>query len=98
MAVTYCPLSGTGMAFDARVSGLLYNSDVLLYDRATESPWSQIVLVCVIRFPPTHGGADAGVTWPRVATGAVGAVGAVGLGRFIRRRPGGSGSRANSRR
>jgi len=51
VAVTYCPLCGTGMAFDARidgqptafgVSGLLYNSDVLLYDRRTESLWSQI--------------------------------------------------------
>lgn len=49
--VTYCPLCGTGVAFDANVngkplnfgvSGLLYNSDVLLYDRETESLWSQI--------------------------------------------------------
>lgn len=53
VVVTYCPLCGTGMAFDARVggkeatsfgvSGLLYNSDVLLYDRGTESLWSQIL-------------------------------------------------------
>ena len=52
VAVTYCPLCGTGVAFDARVggqdtqfgvSGLLYNSDVLLYDRRTESLWSQIM-------------------------------------------------------
>lgn len=51
VAVTYCPLCGTGMAFHARaggrelqfgVSGLLYNSDVLLYDRQSESLWSQI--------------------------------------------------------
>lgn len=51
VAVTYCPLCGTGVAFDALhtgrrvefgVSGLLYNSDVLLYDRQTESLWSQI--------------------------------------------------------
>jgi hypothetical protein len=51
VAITYCPLCGTGIAFLARsagreldfgVSGLLYNSDVLLYDRATESLWSQI--------------------------------------------------------
>jgi hypothetical protein len=51
VAITYCPLCGTGIAFDARVggrtlefgvSGLLYNSDVLLYDRQTESLWSQI--------------------------------------------------------
>lgn len=49
--VTYCPLCFTGMTFLAEsegerqlfgVSGLLYNSDVLLYDRATESLWSQI--------------------------------------------------------
>lgn len=49
--VTYCPLCYSGMAFDARiggerrlfgVSGLLYNSDVLLFDRDTESLWSQI--------------------------------------------------------
>ncbi|WP_200333966.1 DUF3179 domain-containing protein [Thiocystis violacea] len=51
VAVTYCPLCGTGMAFLARandqsltfgVSGLLYNSDVLLYDRESQSLWSQI--------------------------------------------------------
>jgi hypothetical protein len=51
-AVTYCPLCGTGIAFysklggmDAQfgVSGLLYNSDVPLYDRETESLWSQIL-------------------------------------------------------
>lgn len=51
IAITYCPLCGTGMAFAGRVagreltfgvSGLLYNSDVLLYDRATDSLWSQL--------------------------------------------------------
>lgn len=51
-AITYCPLCGTGMAFDSRinqqvlsfgVSGLLYNSDVLLYDRETKSLWSQLL-------------------------------------------------------
>jgi len=51
VAVTYCPLCGTSMVFDAQVdgkrrsfgvSGLLYNSDVLMYDRETESLWSQI--------------------------------------------------------
>ena len=44
--ISFCPLCGTGVAFDARVkgrelsfgvSGLLYNSDVLLYDRQTNS-------------------------------------------------------------
>ena len=48
--ISYCPLCGTGMAFSPEppvrefgVSGLLYNSDVLLYDRETESLWSQIL-------------------------------------------------------
>jgi len=50
--VTYCPLCYTGMVFSAQakdfglkfgVSGLLYNSDVLLYDRSTASLWSQIM-------------------------------------------------------
>ncbi len=49
--VSFCPLCGTGMAFSGSldgkplqfgVSGLLYNSDLLMYDRATESLWSQI--------------------------------------------------------
>ena len=49
--VTYCPLCGTGMAFDPffngkkhtfGVSGLLYKSDVLMYDHQSESLWSQI--------------------------------------------------------
>jgi hypothetical protein len=51
VVITYCPLCGSGIAFSATVdersltfgvSGLLYNSDVLLYDRETESLWSQI--------------------------------------------------------
>lgn len=52
VVITFCPLCGTGMAFEAMidrqtltfgVSGLLYNSDVLLYDRHSESLWSQIM-------------------------------------------------------
>jgi hypothetical protein len=47
LAVTYCPLCGSGMVFAVTdevfgVSGLLYNSDMLLYDRKSESLWSQI--------------------------------------------------------
>lgn len=54
--ITYCPLCGSGMAFSSivngralsfGVSGLLYNSDVLLYDRETESLWSQITATAV---------------------------------------------------
>jgi hypothetical protein len=49
--VTYCPLCGSGMVFASNagdtalvfgVSGLLYNSDMLLFDRNTESLWTQI--------------------------------------------------------
>ncbi len=50
--VTYCPLCGSGMVFAANiadtaldfgVSGLLYNNDLLLYDRNTLSLWSQLL-------------------------------------------------------
>ena len=52
IVVSYCPLCYTGMVFSTQlaetdftfgVSGLLYNSDVLLYDHQTESLWSQIL-------------------------------------------------------
>lgn len=52
VSVTFCPLCGTGLVYDGNiggklhdfgVSGLLYNSDVLLYDRQTETLWSQIL-------------------------------------------------------
>jgi len=57
ITVTFCPLCGTGMAFFANaagkdlnfgVSGLIYNSNVLLYDRATQSLWSQVMKKAVI--------------------------------------------------
>ncbi len=52
VVVTYCPLCASAVAFKSEVngerysfgvSGLLYNSDVLLYDRTTQSLWSQIL-------------------------------------------------------
>ena len=51
VAVTYCPLCGSGLAFDRRhggqvlefgVSSLLHNSDLIMYDRQTDSLWQQI--------------------------------------------------------
>jgi hypothetical protein len=51
VAVTYCPLCASGVAFDRRVgerilsfgtSGMLYLSDLVMYDRQTESLWPQI--------------------------------------------------------
>jgi len=56
LTVTFCPLCGTGMVFLANaggkvlnfgVSGLIYNSDLLLYDRNTESLWSQVMKTAV---------------------------------------------------
>jgi len=52
-AVTYCPLTFTGITIDLEkhfpgggqnvgVSGLLYNSNLVLYDRNTESLWTQM--------------------------------------------------------
>jgi len=50
VAVTFCPLCNTGMVFDRRldgqvlsfgVSGKLRHSDMVMYDRETESWWQQ---------------------------------------------------------
>lgn len=54
--LSYCPLTGSGMVWnliaDAQdktfgVSGLLYNSNLILYDRDTDSLWSQMLMLCV---------------------------------------------------
>ena len=89
VVVTFCPLCGTGVAFDARVagrelsfgvSGLLYNSDVLLYDRQTNS-----LLVATVGpghqrsaqgAAPDHAAADPHHLG-RLAQGATGDAGAV---------------------
>lgn len=62
IAVTYCPLTGSGVAIDVNttalegldaalrsfgVSGLLYNNNLIVYDRVTLSNWSQMLLRCV---------------------------------------------------
>jgi hypothetical protein len=52
VAVTFCPLCNSGMTFDRRVngrtltfgvSGKLRNSDMIMFDRETESWWQQAV-------------------------------------------------------
>ena len=48
ISVTYCPLTGTGMGFlrgdtEFGVSGRLVNSNMLMYDRATDTYWPQIL-------------------------------------------------------
>ncbi len=57
LAILYCPLTGSGMAWSRAlpnnaittfgVSGLLYNANLIPYDRATNSNWSQMRLQCV---------------------------------------------------
>ena len=56
IAVNYCPLTGTGIGWNREldgevttfgVSGLLYNSNLIPYDRSTGSNWSQILMECV---------------------------------------------------
>jgi hypothetical protein len=51
VSLTYCPLCNSALAFDRRLgdrlltfgtSGKLYLSDLVMYDRQTESLWSQI--------------------------------------------------------
>ncbi len=51
VAITYCPLCGTGIAYERiinnesvefGISGLLYNSDLIMYDRKTDTLWDQI--------------------------------------------------------
>jgi len=61
VTVTYCPLCGSATAFDRRVksgneeltltfgvSGYLHNSDVVMYDRETESLWTQLLSQSVV--------------------------------------------------
>jgi len=52
VAITYCPLTGTGIGWNRilngnettfGVSGLLYNTNLIPFDRATNSNWSQIL-------------------------------------------------------
>ena len=51
ITITFCPLCGSALAFDRRVdgrvlefgvSGKLHDSDLVMYDRETESLWQQI--------------------------------------------------------
>ena len=64
IAVTFCPLCNTGMVFDSRVdgealefgvSGLLRNSDMIMYDRQTDSWWQQALGTAIVG---THLGAQ----------------------------------------
>ncbi|MFK5958804.1 MAG: DUF3179 domain-containing protein [Lutibacter sp.] len=56
ITINYCPLTGTAFGWRSNsrgenttfgVSGLLYNTNLILYDRNTDSNWSQLKLKCV---------------------------------------------------
>ncbi len=56
ITISYCPLTGTAFGWESSsnnqfstfgVSGLLYNTNLILYDRNTNSNWSQLKLQCV---------------------------------------------------
>jgi hypothetical protein len=56
ISIIYCPLTGTSTAWSRNlhgnttsfgVSGLVYNNNVIPYDRATDSYWSQIKSQCI---------------------------------------------------
>ncbi len=57
IAVTFCPLCNSGITFDRRtaagvlsfgVSGKLRNSDMIMYDRETQSWWQQAIGAAVV--------------------------------------------------
>ena len=57
IAVTFCPLCNSGLVFDTRldgrelefgVSGMLRHSDMIMYDRQTESWWQQFTGEAII--------------------------------------------------
>jgi len=52
IAVTYCPLTGTAMGFERGettfgVSGRLTNNNLIMYDRATETWWPQVLATAI---------------------------------------------------
>ncbi|WP_355660415.1 DUF3179 domain-containing protein [Halomonas salifodinae] len=52
LSITYCPLTGTALGFkrgatQLGVSGKLVNSNLVMYDRATDSEWPQILGVAI---------------------------------------------------
>jgi hypothetical protein len=57
LVITFCPLCGSAIVFDAEingkaeqfgVSGKLYESNLLMYDKSTESLWSQSIGTAVV--------------------------------------------------
>jgi len=80
-SITYCPLTGSTINYNRDlngnittfgVSGLLYNTNLIPYDRATNSNWSQMKLLCVNgelkgKIPETNNAIETSwATWKRI--------------------------------
>jgi hypothetical protein len=72
VAVTYCPLTGTVQGFERGettfgVSGRLINNNLIMYDRATETWWPQILATSIPGpwndTPGTHSLREFGLVW-----------------------------------
>lgn len=57
LLITYCPLCGSGIAYERKIngeevefgtSGKLYNSNLVMYDRKTDTYWTQIDGLAVV--------------------------------------------------
>ncbi len=68
VAVTYCPLTGTALGFkrgetELGVSGRLVNSNLIMFDRDTESFWPQILGAAINGRHKRHGLEEFRVFW-----------------------------------
>ncbi|QIT56091.1 DUF3179 domain-containing protein [Aquisalimonas sp. 2447] len=68
VAVTYCPLTGTALGFkrgekELGVSGRLVNSNLIMFDRDTESFWPQILGAAINGEHEGHGLEEFRVIW-----------------------------------
>ncbi|WP_182013607.1 DUF3179 domain-containing protein [Haloquadratum walsbyi] len=72
ITVTYCPLTGTAQGFDRGettfgVSGRLINNNLVMYDRATETWWPQMLATAIPgpwnESPTIHSLTPIRVTW-----------------------------------
>ncbi|MDA3859782.1 MAG: DUF3179 domain-containing protein [Melioribacteraceae bacterium] len=84
--ITYCPLTGSAIGLNRSingeittfgVSGLLYNSNLIPYDRATNSNWSQMKMKCVngqlkgTEFNYIHTFETSWATWKKIFPNAL---------------------------
>ncbi|TFH86247.1 DUF3179 domain-containing protein [Billgrantia azerbaijanica] len=68
VSISYCPLTGTALGFrrgdtTLGVSGRLLNSNLVMYDRATDSEWPQMLGVAIAGPLVGHGLDELRVVW-----------------------------------